>query len=342
MKILLLTVDSPFIRGGAEIMLDQLHNALYDIGHKVEIIRLPFTYGSSSNISAAMDYFERLDLTKLDAGSADRIISLKFPTYYAYQETGRVWLMHQHRPFYDLWDDAADHPESARALRQETVEKDTRYLSQYEHVFTISQNVSKRLQKYNGVASQPIYQPPQCAERFNATDNLPFIFCPSRIESLKRQELLIRAMPHVRSTMVAVIAGTGGQYLAMCELAKELGVSDRIMFTGEISQEELIRYYGLCRGVFFAPFDEDYGFVTLEAMLSAKPVVTCTDSGGPLEFVNDGVNGFIVMPEPLQIAAAIDRLGNEPALAKRMGQNGLSLYQAMQLSWPAIADRLVV
>ena len=38
-------------------------------------------------------------------------------------------------------------------------------------------------------------------------------------------------------------------------------------------------------GVIFPPLDEDYGYVTLEAMLAAKPVITCTDSGGPLEFV---------------------------------------------------------
>ena len=39
----------------------------------------------------------------------------------------------------------------------------------------------------------------------------------------------------------------------------------------------------------FAPFDEDFGYVTLESFLAHKPVITATDAGGPLEFVEDGV-----------------------------------------------------
>ena len=46
--------------------------------------------------------------------------------------------------------------------------------------------------------------------------------------------------------------------------------------------------------VVYPPFDEDFGYVTLEAFLARKPVITATDSGGPNEFVVDGVNGFVV------------------------------------------------
>ena len=47
----------------------------------------------------------------------------------------------------------------------------------------------------------------------------------------------------------------------------------------------------------YPPYDEDFGYVTLEAFLSRKPVITATDSGGPNEFVVDGVNGFVRAPE---------------------------------------------
>ena len=48
--------------------------------------------------------------------------------------------------------------------------------------------------------------------------------------------------------------------------------------------------------IVFAPFDEDYGYVTLESFLAHKPVITTPDAGGPLEFVRDDDNGLICEP----------------------------------------------
>lgn len=341
MKVVVMTVDSPFIRGGAEIMLEQLVCATKEIGHDVEIIRVPFSYGKDANISAGMQFFENFDFSRLDIGSPDRFISLKFPTYYAYNPLGTVWLMHQHRPFYDLWDSDVDHSPDKVAMRNEVIAKDTMYLSKYSQVFTISQNVSKRLKRSNGIASEPIYQPPGTEKFLRCTENLPVIFCPSRIESLKRQELLVRAMAHVKPRAVAVIAGTGGLASSLQALARDLNVSDRVVFTGPICDAELVRYFGLCRGVFFAPLDEDYGFVTLEAMIAAKPVITCTDSGGPLEFIRHDFNGFVVQPNEHAIAEALTRLLENPEKAAAMGRSGLEAYRSLGLSWHAIADRLI-
>lgn len=321
-------------------MLEQLVRALKEIGHVVEIIRLPFSYSSNSNIETAVRFFERFDFSRLDGGSADRVISLKFPAYYAKHENGTVWLMHQHRPFYELWNSDVDHSPAQIELKKEVISKDTIHLSQYKKIFTISKNVSKRLQLNNEVISEPIYQPPANENKLMCNDNLPVIFCPSRIEGLKRQELLIRAMSHVRSPVIAVISGTGGMENSLKTLAKDLNVADRILFTGEIDNSELLRYFGLCRAVFFAPFDEDYGFVTLEAMLASKPVITCVDSGGPLEFVQHGINGFVVQPDEWSVAEAISRLAEDPARSAAMGKNGLDIYRALNLSWHAIADRL--
>ena len=53
--------------------------------------------------------------------------------------------------------------------------------------------------------------------------------------------------------------------------------------------------------------------MTLEAFLARKPVITATDSGGPLEFVVDGVNGAVVAPEARALAMAINRLRGRPA-----------------------------
>ncbi|MGT2491382.1 glycosyltransferase [Cupriavidus basilensis] len=62
--------------------------------------------------------------------------------------------------------------------------------------------------------------------------------------------------------------------------------------------------------------------MTLEAMLSSKPVLTCTDSGGPLEFVRDGENGWIVPPEPAALAQRIDWIAGHERQAEEIGRGG--------------------
>ena len=69
----------------------------------------------------------------------------------------------------------------------------------------------------------------------------------------------------------------------------------------------------------YVPFDEDYGLITIEAMMSSKPVITCTDSGGPNEFVVNGETGFSVSPTPQSIAEHIDFLCTNVDAAMRMG-----------------------
>jgi glycosyltransferase involved in cell wall biosynthesis len=93
--------------------------------------------------------------------------------------------------------------------------------------------------------------------------------------------------------------------------------------------------------VFFGPFDEDYGYVTLEAMLSHKPVITCTDSGGPLEFVEHGRTGFVVEPEPHAIAEVLDQLYRDKDRARIMGDAGYELYQSKDISWEKVVEALL-
>ena len=65
-------------------------------------------------------------------------------------------------------------------------------------------------------------------------------------------------------------------------------MSSRIKLIGAVSDEELLALYGRAAAIFFAPLNEDYGFVTVEAFSSRKPVVTCRDSGGITELVSVG------------------------------------------------------
>ena len=95
-----------------------------------------------------------------------------------------------------------------------------------------------------------------------------------------------------------MIAGDGEERASLVQLARDLGVADRVTFTGVLTDAELVEHLARCRAVCFPPVEEDYGFVTAEAFASAKAVVTCRDSGGPAELVENGVNGFVCEPEP--------------------------------------------
>jgi glycosyltransferase involved in cell wall biosynthesis len=116
-------------------------------------------------------------------------------------------------------------------------------------------------------------------------------------------------------------------------------VADRVDLLGTIDDEQILDLYAGALAVVYTPFDEDYGYVTLEGFLCHKPVVTATDSGGPLEFVVDGENGLVVTPEPEAVAAAINALAADRRRAAALGEAGFDCAQ--RITWDGVIDRLV-
>jgi glycosyltransferase involved in cell wall biosynthesis len=148
-------------------------------------------------------------------------------------------------------------------------------------------------------------------------------------------------MARCRVPVAAIIAGDGGARTDLQQLIHDLGVEDRVRLIGRLDDESMRAWYANAFGVFFGPYDEDYGFITLEAMLSAKPVITCTDSGGPLEFVLDGETGYVTPPDPDSVADAIERLYQDKQRAKDMGAAGLSRYRSLGISWDHVVQKLL-
>ena len=93
--------------------------------------------------------------------------------------------------------------------------------------------------------------------------------------------------------------------------------------------------------MYFGPRDEDYGYVTIEGMAAARPLIVTSDSGGPLEFVRDGQNGLIVDPDPKRIAFAFDRIYEDRALATRLGGAGRSFVGERIPPWSDVVRRLL-
>ena len=341
MRVAITTTHIPFIRGGAEALAEGLRDALYSHGHQADIIAMPFRFFPARDVQRAMDQWQTENLESCNGYEIDRVICLKFPAYYGNHPRRVLWLIHQHRSVYELWDERQHRNLEDRELRRRIIETDNRRIAEIPKRFAISENVAARLLRYNGIDAESLYHPPPRANGLYTAPPECFIFCPSRLEELKRQHLLIRAMRHVRSPVVALICGAGGQEPAYRQLIEKIGVTDRVRLLGEIDPAQLAAYYAMSLGVFFCPRDEDYGYVTLEAMLSAKPVITCRDSGGPLEFVRHGETGLIVEPEPESVADAIEHLHKDTARAQQMGQNSHRLYAEMSISWENVVDRLL-
>lgn len=349
MRVGVATVHTPGIYGGAEFLADGLVHAIRKAGHDIHKITVPFFFEPVTAAEKTIEQCLATDFVRYDGSQIDRLIGLKFPAYMIPHPDKRLWLLHQHRSAYDLYDTKygwASGKAETDALRDRIIREDANSMGgeaagSAKAVYTIANRVSERLRHYNGIESQALYHPPANADEFRCDEALPYIFVPSRLESLKRQDLFLRALAHCSQPIQAVLAGSGGMLTQWQALAADLGLEDRVRFVGAISRAEMLSYYAHASAVFFGPLDEDYGYVTLEAMLSSKPVITCRDSGGPLEFVRHEETGLIVDPDPQAIASELDKLMSDKKLMRDMGANGLARYQAMDITWDRVVDTLL-
>ena len=340
-------VQTPFVRGGAEMLAESLLGALHEAGHEAEIVTMPFKWYPAARIPEAMLAARLMEVDQWCGGSIDRLIGLKFPAYLMRHPHKLLWLLHQYRGAYDLWGteigDLSNAPDGRHA-RAAIRLADDQLLSECRAVFTISRNVSERLQRYNGIASRPLHHPPPGAERFHGGAAEDFLFCPGRINESKRQHLVVEALILCREPVRVVFSGVtdAADYAAgLRQRGVEAGLGDRVQWRGLVDEAEKIALYGRCLGVVVPPVDEDYGYVTLEAMLSCKPVLTCADSGGPLDFVLDGETGAVADAEPAALAEAMDRLWRDRARARTLGLAGRERYRALGLDWTSVLGQLL-
>ncbi len=343
MRIGICAVQVPFIKGGAENHTLGLYAELIKRGYEVEYINIPFKWYPPAEIIKHALVWRMIDLTESNGEKIDLLICTKFPSYVVKHPNKVVWLLHQYRQAYDMYDTKYSNlnTREGKTLRETIVRMDNMTLAECKKIYTNSKNVTFRLEKYNRIKGIPLYHPPKNAERFYCGNSDDYFIYPSRIESVKRQYLLIEAMQYTRTAAKLMILGKGPQENELKTLAKKLNVSEKVHFHGYASDDELIDVYANSLGVVFIPIDEDYGYITLEAFLSRKPVITAHDSGGPLEFVEDDVNGYILNPDPFEIAGKIDYLFENKDLAKNMGQEGYKKIKNMNMSWDNVVKQLV-
>jgi glycosyltransferase involved in cell wall biosynthesis len=348
-KILVLTSTVPPFRGGNEILAERLVEELRKRGYEAGVqfnLRRPSP--AFACLASYLNYRYLTSFKKHKGKRVNKIISLAYPSYAAKHKNHVCWLNHGKRECYDQFDTIYSWEKRRwmklllRLERSAIHFVDKRiFRSNPPTIRPQSINIKKRLSAA-GIRSGSVVYPP-CRRDINIENPGygDFIFLVSRFEWIKRIPLLIEAFRFVRDKKVkAVIVGGGPEYEKYMKLIKKHRLEKKVKVIDRfISDKELINYYKNCMAVFYGPQDEDYGMVTLEAMKSRKAVITCTDSGGPTEFVRDGKNGFIAKPYPREIARRIDRLAGNRGLARRMGQNAFESVE--HINWDEAIEELL-
>ena len=248
----------------------------------------------ATELAHQMAVWRSFDLTESNGLKIDAVVALKFPAYLVPHERKIVWLIHQHRSAYELW----DHPEYGDLIKQEDGpqvrdliwQADRVALGEAKRIFTNSQNVKDRLWSSLRIPSEVLYHPSPVTEALlragaRAVRRLHVLPEPARAAEAavaRDRRDAARDRPTSRwcssarvPTSARSATGSGGSGSAGQG-------ADRDLPARRAALRAVPRRARACA---IRPFDEDYGYVTIEGFAAERPVVTTTDVGGPLEFV---------------------------------------------------------
>jgi glycosyltransferase involved in cell wall biosynthesis len=345
MKITIANAQVPFVRGGAEYLAESLAQKLEERGHRVDNLRIPFKWYPAQTI---LEHILAFRMLRLPSVHSDLVIALKFPAYLIPFPHKKVWLLHQFRQAYELWGtsyQAFPNTPEGRRVRDMIIQADNIYLREATEIYTNSRIVARRLQQYNGIGVDGVLYPPLLRpEIYRCAGSGDYFFYPSRLNAMKRQALAIEAMRFVKSGFRLVLAGKPDQedYLdELRTLVERYNLQEKVSLLGWISEEEKAERMAHCYAALYLPHDEDsYGYVTLEAFHSSKPVLTLSDSGGTEEIITDGENGRILPPSAEELAAGMEELWADRQRTLGMGEAAHATLDRYQIRWDHILERL--
>ena len=334
----------PFQSGGIERLAKGLSKAFGEHSdHSAEIVEQPVDERTFFRTAKAYNSFKALNLDHFDM-----IISLKYPAWMVNHRNHICYMTHRLRGVYDCFPGKVDAiryiKELPRASRLGGV-----YMRKYIHkmdnkalnsnnitdFFCISETVRQRQEYFPAGIDPKVIYPPTDLEGLRSEPG-KYLFTVSRLDQPKRIDLIIGAFKRVKGDIELRIAGDG----SMKDSLKKMAVSDhRIKFLGLLSDEDLVDQYASSIGVVFVPQQEDFGLITVEAMKSKKPVITCNDSGGPVELVENEKSGFVVEPDVDQVADAMQKLIDNKEYAAKLGE--AAVEKVRTITWRNTVDQLL-
>lgn len=343
MRIAIVSTQLPFVVGGAELLTSALEKELIHRKINVEVVKIPFFNYSFSSIKKYIQFIRSLDFSIIDGKRIDKVITMKFPAYYCQHENKNLWLLHQYREVYDLFNSSSS-GFYFNYIAKKIKKMDNSLLPEHKKIFAQSRNIATRLCKFNHIVADGIlYPPPLHAEKFNCKPAENFILYSARFDHRKRHELIIEAMAYTPIDLKLVLLNFSQTHYGI-EMAKKietLQLQDKIIMKGFVTEEEKIDLYSRCLAIYNGPYDEDYGYLTIEGFLSAKPVITHIDSGGVLEFVKHGVNGYVVEPNAQILAEVLHHLVGNKNKALSLGQTGRQMLLEKNITWDHTIEKLL-
>lgn len=345
MKVLIVNNMAPFIWGGAEELAENLRKNLVNAGHDSEVMRIPFKYNPATVIPSQM-----LMVRTLELDNADRVIALKFPAYLIRHAHKTLWLLHQYRQAYDLFESGHTNiPLNSLGdrLRQMIRNADNEAFSEAAGIYTNSEITQARLRKFNGVDSCVLLPPVNDPHLFIGGQSQGYIFAGGRINKMKRQHMLVEAMASASPNVRLVVAGppeSAEDRLTLEKLVEKYALGSRVHLDLRfLSRTELANYVNNSSACAYLPYDEDsLGYVAMEAATAGKPIITTSDSGGILGLVKNGYTGWVTEPTPVALSEALTLATTQSQACRcEMGESAKMLWSEIGTTWPMIINRLL-
>ncbi|HEX6975078.1 MAG TPA: glycosyltransferase [Vicinamibacterales bacterium] len=334
-RIAVITSSPPMVEGGHMVIARSLVQALRDAGHSADIVVTPqnrFGRQASAYLATWLT-----DVGTANGERIDQVISLRYPSYAVRHEKHVCWLNHTMREYYDQWERFSGllSPQGRlkERVRRSFIHAADRYLltRNVTKMFVQSRTIQHRLAIWPELRSTVLY-PPAPQRPYRCEGYGDYIFMVSRLTPLKRADLFVQALAQPEAAGIkAVIGGEGEERDRLAATIARLGLADRVTLAGRLDEAAMLDHLSRCRAVCFPPFEEDYGFVTPEAFASCKAVITCRDSGGPAELVEDKVNGYVCDPTPQSLAIALRKVMEDRGLAERLGAEAFK--SGSKLNW---------
>lgn len=317
--------------GGAERFYAGLWRGFEEIGCVPEFVEVA---ASEPSVDQILDNYRLAAET--DVSRFDMIVSSKVPTYAVRHPNHVVFLNHAVRIFDDMFERRFPDATIADYINRARIHAaDHAALTHVKALMSQGYEVSRRLHRWRGLSAEVLH-PPLGFNDFHPGENLgEFFLLAGRLHPWKRFDLLIKAIKASSRDMSLVIVGEGEHSEELHALA---GNDPRIKFLGRVSDEELVDLYSRAIAIPFIPQREDYGYVTLEAFASGRPVLTCTDSGEPAQIVRNYETGLVVKPTPADLCSALEWFWDNRQDAREMGLRGLG--QVSRMSWANTAYAL--
>jgi glycosyltransferase involved in cell wall biosynthesis len=178
--------------------------------------------------------------------------------------------------------------------------------------------VAKNIEPVHLVPPERREAPQALLTQLGIADGVPMMLFVGRLLALKHPDEAVRAMAlviHQRPDAVGLVAGSGPMQAELEAIAREMGAGDRIHFLGHVDQAVLSRLSPRC--ITLSPLT---GMALVECALGGSPMVAF-DRDWQAEFVEDGVNGFVVpFLDHRAMADRAQRLISDPEMRRRMSE----------------------